>query len=57
VATVLQAQNQQTDDPTDRRGSTPAAERRSRVWQAIGFVNAALDLPSADALAILRARA
>jgi hypothetical protein len=35
----------------------PAAEQRSRVWQAIGFVNASLELPSPDALAILRAHA
>jgi hypothetical protein len=35
----------------------PAAERRSRVWQAMGFVNAGLGVTSADALALLRARA
>ena len=33
----------------------PAAQRRSRVWQAMGFVNSALDVSSTDALAILRA--
>jgi hypothetical protein len=35
----------------------PAAERRSTVWQAIGFVNSALGVPSPDALALLRAHA
>jgi hypothetical protein len=34
-----------------------AAERRSAVWQAIGFVNSALGVPSPDALALLRAHA
>jgi hypothetical protein len=36
---------------------TPAAGRRSRVWQAMGFVNSALGLSSPDALALLRAHA
>jgi hypothetical protein len=36
---------------------SPAAERRSRVWQAIGFVNSALGVTSPQALALLRARA
>jgi len=35
----------------------PAAERRSLVWQAIGFVNAGLEISSDDALALLRAHA
>jgi hypothetical protein len=35
----------------------PAAERRSLVWQAMGFVNAGLEISSADALALLRAHA
>src|SRR3954453_8059881 len=36
---------------------SPAAERRSLVWQAMGFVNAGLDVSSVDALALLRAHA
>jgi hypothetical protein len=32
----------------------PAAERRARVWQAMGFVNAGLGVTSPDALALLR---
>jgi hypothetical protein len=35
----------------------PAAERRSLVWQAMGFVNSGLRVTSADALALLRAHA
>src|SRR3954471_13794274 len=35
----------------------PAAEQRSLVWQAMGFVNAGLDVSSVDALALLRAHA
>jgi hypothetical protein len=35
----------------------PAAERRSLVWQAMGFVNAGLGVTSPDALALLRAYA
>jgi hypothetical protein len=35
----------------------PAAERRSLVWQAMGFVNAGLEVSSDDALALLRAHA
>ena len=35
----------------------PAAERRSLVWQAMGFVNAGLNITSEDALALLRAHA
>ena len=35
----------------------PAVERRSLVWQAMGFVNAGLGISSQDALAVLRAHA
>jgi hypothetical protein len=35
----------------------PAAERRSVVWQAMGFLNAGLGVTSTDALALLRAHA
>ena len=35
----------------------PAVERRSLVWQAMGFVNAGLEITSSDALALLRAHA
>ncbi|WP_204263812.1 GAF domain-containing protein [Geodermatophilus normandii] len=35
----------------------PSAERRSIVWQAMGFLNSGLDVSSSDALAILRAHA
>lgn len=35
----------------------PATERRARVWQAIGFLNVGLHLPSSDALAVLRSHA
>ena len=35
----------------------PAAQRRSLVWQAMGFVNVSLQVGSADALALLRAHA
>jgi hypothetical protein len=45
----------------DRKGpawlDSPAAERRSLVWQAMGFVNAGLGISSEDALALLRAHA
>ncbi|SHN58620.1 ANTAR domain-containing protein [Geodermatophilus obscurus] len=45
----------------DREGpawlDAPAAERRSLVWQAMGFVNAGLEISSDDALALLRAHA
>lgn len=36
---------------------SPAAQRRSLVWQAMGFVNISLQIGSADALALLRAHA
>ena len=60
VAAVLQAQSRQ--DRAASAGSptwldTPAADRRATVWQAIGFVNSALGVPSPDALALLRAHA
>ncbi|MCZ2827267.1 GAF domain-containing protein [Modestobacter sp. VKM Ac-2986] len=32
----------------------PGAGRRAQVWQAVGFVNVGLGLPSPDALALLR---
>jgi hypothetical protein len=35
----------------------PAADRRSLVWQAMGVLNAGLEVSSADALALLRAHA
>ncbi|MCW2676081.1 MAG: uncharacterized protein JWR70_1121 [Modestobacter sp.] len=35
----------------------PAAQRRARAWQAIGYVNAGMQLPSVDALTLLRAHA
>jgi hypothetical protein len=60
VAAVLQAQSQQMrDQQADGPAwlDAPAAERRSLVWQAIGFVNAALQVSSPDALALLRAHA
>jgi hypothetical protein len=59
VAAVLQAQNDRSRRRSDGPAwlDAPAAARRSTVWQAIGFVNAALDLPSPDALAVLRAHA
>jgi hypothetical protein len=34
---------------------SPAVGRRAQVWQAVGVVNVALELPSPDALAVLRA--
>ena len=52
---------------TDRRASprgdgpawldAPSAERRSLVWQAMGFLNAGLGIQSPDALELLRAHA
>jgi hypothetical protein len=60
VAAVLQVRSRQ--DRVSSSGGpawldAPAAERRSTVWQAIGFVNSALGVPSPDALALLRAHA
>jgi hypothetical protein len=59
VAAVLQAQNRRSSTPSDGPAwlDSPAAQRRSTVWQAIGFVNSALSIPSPDALALLRAHA
>ena len=59
VAAVLQAQSRQDRASSDGPAwlDAPAAERRSTVWQAIGFVNSALGVPSPDALALLRAHA
>lgn len=37
--------------------ATPAADRRGRVWMAVGMVIAALQLDADDALALLRAHA
>jgi len=59
IAAVLQEQSlhdrQHSDGPAWL--DAPAAQQRSTVWQAIGFVNAALRVPSPDALALLRAHA
>ena len=59
VARVLQAQSDQMRSRSDGPAwlDAPAAERRSTVWQAIGFVNSGLGVPSPDALALLRAHA
>jgi len=37
--------------------SSPAAQQRARVWQAMGMVSLAFHLPAPDALAVLRAHA
>jgi hypothetical protein len=59
VAAVLRAPSRQHGVESDGPAwlDSPAAERRSTVWQAIGFVNSALGIPSPDALALLRAHA
>ena len=59
VATVLREQSRQDRAFSDGPAwlDAPAAERRSTVWQAIGFVNSGLSIPSPDALALLRAHA
>ncbi|TWH71655.1 ANTAR domain-containing protein [Modestobacter roseus] len=59
IGAVLQAQSQTGRGRSDGPGwlDAPAAARRSTVWQAMGFVNSALAVPSPDALALLRARA
>jgi hypothetical protein len=59
VAAVLRQQNQMSSTPSDGPAwlDAPAAQRRSTVWQAIGFVNSAFCIPSPDALALLRAHA
>ena len=59
VAAVLVEQSRQDRAFSDGPAwlDAPAAERRSTVWQAIGFVNSGLGIPSPDALALLRAHA
>ena len=59
VARTLQEHSRATRPPSDGPAwlDAPAAERRSVVWQAMGFVNAGLGVTSEDALAILRAHA
>ncbi len=59
IAATLEAQSRE-----DRRGGgapawvdAPGTGRRAVVWQALGYVNAGLELDSPDALAILRAHA
>ena len=58
VVTVFRATGQvsrQGDGPAWL--DAPAAARRSLVWQAMGYLNAGLEITSADALAVLRAHA
>lgn len=59
VTAALRATNAPTSAVADGPAwlDAPAAERRSLVWQAIGFVNMGLGLTSPDALALLRAHA
>lgn len=59
VAAVLQEQNHRSGTSSDGPAwlDAPAAQRRSTVWQAMGFVNSALGVSSPDALALLRAHA
>ena len=59
VAAVLRQQNRRGSTSSDGPAwlDAPAAQRRSTVWQAIGFVNSAFGVPSPDALALLRAHA
>jgi len=59
IAAALQTQSRQSRRDSDGPAwlDAPAAERRSTVWQAMGFVNSALQLSSPDALALLRAHA
>lgn len=56
VVETFQATRRQ--DPTSADGpawlDAPAAERRSLVWQAMGFVNSGLGVTGPDALALLR---
>lgn len=59
TAEVVAALGRQHDQLPRRPGGpawldAPAAQQRSLVWQAIGFVNAALEVSSPDALALLR---
>ncbi|MGY1854825.1 GAF and ANTAR domain-containing protein [Modestobacter sp. SYSU DS0290] len=59
IGALLHAQSQGRRGRSDGPGwlDAPAAEQRSTVWRAIGVVNAALEVSSPDALALLRARA
>jgi hypothetical protein len=59
IAAALRAQGRADRASSDGPAwlDAPAAGRRSTVWQAIGFVNSALGVPSPDALALLRAHA
>lgn len=59
VAAVFRATNRRASPRADGPAwlDAPSAERRSLVWQAMGFVNAGLGICSADALELLRAHA
>ena len=59
VSSLLQTQRRHSGHPGEGPAwlDAPAAERRSRVWQAIGFVNSGLGVSSPQALALLRAHA
>jgi hypothetical protein len=59
VASLLQTHRRPSAHPAEGPVwlDAPAAERRSRVWQAIGFVNSGLGVSSPQALALLRAHA
>jgi len=54
-ATAMAAEPHTEDGPAWL--DAPGAGRRAQVWQAVGFVNVGLQLPSPDALALLRAYA
>jgi hypothetical protein len=59
VSAIFHAEGRRGHDPADGPAwlDAPAAERRSTVWQAIGYLNAGLGVSSTDALALLRAHA
>jgi hypothetical protein len=59
VVAVFQATNRRASPQGDGPAwlDAPSAERRSLVWQAMGFVNAGLGITSCDALELLRAHA
>jgi hypothetical protein len=59
VVTAFQASGHRSSPQADGPAwlDAPSAERRSLVWQAMGFVNAGLGLSSPDALELLRAHA
>lgn len=59
VTAALRATNGRTSADADGPAwlDTPAAGRRSLVWQAMGFVNTGLGVTGPDALAMLRAHA